>query len=175
MSRSPGPASFTLIPSIERLPALMSSRPAIIRSRVDLPQPEGPTITMNSLSRTVKETSSIAFFGSWPRPSAAYTFDMCCKLSSAIKEILFDDCDPASEVRFARRYNILVLMRDNTGTEHYIMQVHLMADGRGQLRRCLQQGLLVFQPEDRLGIVPVQDRPKSSVASYFAIVFDSVI
>jgi hypothetical protein len=31
-------------------PSLMVSRPAIMRSRVDLPQPDGPTKTMNSPS-----------------------------------------------------------------------------------------------------------------------------
>ena len=33
-------------------PAVMLSRPAIIASSVDLPQPEGPTRTMNSPSAT---------------------------------------------------------------------------------------------------------------------------
>src|SRR6218665_4136079 len=36
---------------MERLPPVISSRPAIIRSAVDLPQPDGPTSTMNSWSR----------------------------------------------------------------------------------------------------------------------------
>jgi hypothetical protein len=31
-------------------PLVISSRPATMRSRVDLPQPDGPTITMNSRS-----------------------------------------------------------------------------------------------------------------------------
>ena len=42
-------------------PALVTfSSPAIIRSSVDLPQPDGPTSTMNSPSATVSETSSTA-------------------------------------------------------------------------------------------------------------------
>jgi hypothetical protein len=32
-------------------PPLISSSPATMRSKVDLPQPEGPTMTMNSPSR----------------------------------------------------------------------------------------------------------------------------
>ncbi|MDT4879433.1 hypothetical protein D3C80_1955100 [compost metagenome] len=45
-----GGSSLTRWPSISRSPELMSSRPAISRSRVDLPQPEGPTKTTNSPS-----------------------------------------------------------------------------------------------------------------------------
>ncbi len=38
-------------------PLLMSSRPAIRRSSVDLPQPDGPTKTTNSRSRRCRSTS----------------------------------------------------------------------------------------------------------------------
>ena len=41
---------FTTRPPIEISPPVMFSRPAIMRSRVDLPQPEGPTSTTNSPS-----------------------------------------------------------------------------------------------------------------------------
>src|SRR5689334_2328701 len=40
--------ALTDLPSIRTSPELMSSRPAIRRSSVDLPQPDGPTNTMNS-------------------------------------------------------------------------------------------------------------------------------
>ena len=50
MSRSLGSTSFISLPPMYSSPPEMSSRPAIIRSVVDLPQPEGPTSTMNSLS-----------------------------------------------------------------------------------------------------------------------------
>src|SRR5215472_2857991 len=50
MSRSLGLSWFTIFPFIRMSPALMSSRPAIMFSAVDLPQPEGPTNTMNSPS-----------------------------------------------------------------------------------------------------------------------------
>src|SRR5580700_2892671 len=50
--RASGGTSLTLLPSINKSPAVISSRPAIMRSKVDLPQPEGPTKTMNSRSRT---------------------------------------------------------------------------------------------------------------------------
>ena len=60
MSRWRGASSVTSRPPIEIVPALTSSSPAIIRSSVDFPQPDGPTSTMNSPSSIVSETSSIA-------------------------------------------------------------------------------------------------------------------
>ena len=51
MSRSAGSSRFTTRPSMAISPELISSSPAIIRSRVDLPQPDGPRMTMNSPSR----------------------------------------------------------------------------------------------------------------------------
>src|ERR1700733_15566880 len=50
MSRSLGGRSLTISPPIKMSPEVSSSRPAIMRSVVDLPQPEGPTSTTNSLS-----------------------------------------------------------------------------------------------------------------------------
>src|SRR4028118_2084020 len=50
MSRSRGGMSFTTAPPMETSPDDISSSPAIIRSVVDLPQPEGPTSTTNSWS-----------------------------------------------------------------------------------------------------------------------------
>ena len=56
MLRSLGSTSFTTRPPIAISPSVMVSRPAIMRSSVDLPQPEGPTITMNSPSAIVDVT-----------------------------------------------------------------------------------------------------------------------
>src|SRR5580700_5442302 len=61
MSRSFGGRSLTTSPPIEMSPALISSSPAIMRSVVDLPQPDGPTSTTNSLSgmsRLILRTTS---------------------------------------------------------------------------------------------------------------------
>src|SRR5918994_2790151 len=61
MSRSLGAMSLTTSPSIWSSPSLMSSSPAIIRSAVDFPQPEGPTRIMNSpsaISRSMSLTAS---------------------------------------------------------------------------------------------------------------------
>ena len=59
MSRSLGGTSLTTRPPIEMVPPVISSRPAIMRSAVDLPQPEGPTRTMNSWSRISRLKSSM--------------------------------------------------------------------------------------------------------------------
>src|SRR3954468_2567376 len=50
MSRSLGCTLLTTRSPIEIVPEVMFSRPASMRSRVDLPQPEGPTSTTNSPS-----------------------------------------------------------------------------------------------------------------------------
>src|SRR3954467_4854191 len=58
--RSRGALSLTRSPSMTMSPEVMSSRPTIIRSNVDLPQPEGPTRIMNSPSATSMLTSFTA-------------------------------------------------------------------------------------------------------------------
>jgi hypothetical protein len=61
MPRSAGSSSFTTSPSNSISPAVMSSSPAIRRSTVDLPQPEGPTKTTNSLSAISRLIPLITF------------------------------------------------------------------------------------------------------------------
>src|SRR5438045_2231636 len=60
MSRSLAGTSFTSRPPMVIVPAVMSSRPATMRSAVVLPQPEGPTSTMNSPSATSRSRSATA-------------------------------------------------------------------------------------------------------------------
>src|SRR5215203_1658954 len=65
MSRSFGGTSLTTSPPIMMSPSVMSSSPAIIRSVVDLPQPDGPTSTTNSLSaisRSMPRTASTSSY-----------------------------------------------------------------------------------------------------------------
>src|SRR5262249_1260980 len=65
MSRSFGGTSLTTSPPIRMSPPEMSSRPAIIRSVVDLPQPDGPTRTTNSwsaISRSMPRTASTSSY-----------------------------------------------------------------------------------------------------------------
>src|SRR5690348_14715762 len=62
MSRSFGLSWFTTFAFMRSSPSLMSSRPAIMFSAVDLPQPDGPTNTMNSpsaMSRFRSLTASV--------------------------------------------------------------------------------------------------------------------
>ena len=52
--------SFTTVPPTVIVPELIFSSPAIIRSAVDFPQPDGPTRIRNSPSSTVSDRSSTA-------------------------------------------------------------------------------------------------------------------
>ena len=59
VSRAFGGRALTTRSAIKISPPLMFSSPAIIRSRVDLPQPDGPTSTTNSPSAISTVTSWI--------------------------------------------------------------------------------------------------------------------
>src|ERR671918_1411050 len=63
MPRSAGGRSLTSSPSNISLPEVMSSRPATRRSSVDLPQPDGPTNTTNSLFLMSRSTPLITSTG----------------------------------------------------------------------------------------------------------------
>src|ERR1700716_1694097 len=65
MSRSFGGRSLTTRSPMAISPAVTSSSPATMRRVVDLPQPDGPTRTMNSLSRTWRFTSLTACTSSY--------------------------------------------------------------------------------------------------------------
>src|ERR1700712_4557095 len=56
MSRSFGWTLLTTLSPIEIVPEVIFSSPASMRSRVDLPQPEGPTSTTNSPSSIGMDT-----------------------------------------------------------------------------------------------------------------------
>src|SRR5688572_1312431 len=61
MSRPCGSTSLTRLPAMRSSPVEMSSRPATMRSAVDLPHPDGPTRTRNSPSSTSSERSCTAW------------------------------------------------------------------------------------------------------------------
>ena len=61
MSRSLGVSSLTTFPPMRRVPLVVSSSPATIRSVVVFPQPDGPTRTMNSPSATSMSMSLTAW------------------------------------------------------------------------------------------------------------------
>ena len=60
MSRSFGGTSLTTRSPMLTSPWLITSRPATIRSAVVLPQPDGPTRTMNSLSAMSRSSACTA-------------------------------------------------------------------------------------------------------------------
>ena len=60
MSRSFAGTLFMTSPSILSVPEEIDSKPAIMRSVVVLPQPDGPSRTMNSPWSMVSMTSSTA-------------------------------------------------------------------------------------------------------------------
>ena len=60
MSRSFGGTLFTTLSPIAIVPSVMLSSPAIIRSAVVFPQPDGPTSTTNSSSWMSSERSETA-------------------------------------------------------------------------------------------------------------------
>lgn len=71
--RSAGGMSFIRVSPINKSPLVMVSRPAIIRSRVDLPQPDGPTNTTNSPSWM----SRLMSFDTTTSPQAFVTLRSC--------------------------------------------------------------------------------------------------
>src|SRR3989337_748370 len=61
MSRSRGATSLTILSPMRISPPVASSRPAMVRSKVDLPQPDGPTRTTNSPSSMVRSMPESTF------------------------------------------------------------------------------------------------------------------
>ena len=70
MPRCEGSASFTFAPSMNSSPEVMSSSPAMRRSSVDFPQPDGPTKTTKSPWAMSRSTSRITIMS----PNAFPTF-----------------------------------------------------------------------------------------------------
>src|SRR3990172_4007011 len=62
MPRS-GPGLATARPSTSTRPVVGTSRPATMRSSVDLPHPDGPRMEIKSLSATARSTGSSARVG----------------------------------------------------------------------------------------------------------------
>src|SRR6218665_1020012 len=81
MSRSAARRPWMGLPSSRMSPESISSRPAMARSVVVLPQPEGPRKTTNSRSFTVRLTSRMT----WTRPKC---LSMCRSSISAMRASL---------------------------------------------------------------------------------------
>src|SRR5678815_3098620 len=92
MSRSIGGRSFTTRSPMRISPEEISSSPAIMRSVVVLPQPEGPTRTTNSRSRMCRFTSLTA----WTLRS--YHLFKPVRTTSAIRPLTFHRPGHAGDV-----------------------------------------------------------------------------
>src|SRR5690349_3752167 len=75
MPRSAGSRQVTFLPAIQTWPASMSRSPAIAFRRVDLPQPEGPSRTMNSPSWTSRSRSRRTL--RWPKETPSFLTETC--------------------------------------------------------------------------------------------------
>src|SRR5271166_6670350 len=85
MSLSFGGRSLTTRSPIWIVPPVISSSPAMERSAVDLPHPEGPTRTMNSPSLMSRLRSLMA----WTPPGYAFSTwsRMICAMGAPLSEI----------------------------------------------------------------------------------------
>src|SRR6266404_1157041 len=81
MSRSLGKRSFTTRPAILISPPVISSSPATMRKTLVLPQPEGPTNTVNSPSPISRSSGSTA------RVPSGYVFSSSTSAISATREL----------------------------------------------------------------------------------------
>src|SRR5262249_19335522 len=152
-SRSFGCKWFTTRPPMAMVPALISSRPAIMRSVVDLPQPEGPTSTTNSWSLMDRLMSLTAT--TWP-----YTL---CTLLSTISAMRLDP-QPANDVSLSeQRYDQRRNERDDRRRAHEVPfhaeLVHELSHDDGQDRRFMR-GEDERKQELVPGIEPAQDRER---------------
>src|SRR3954465_11164600 len=88
MSRSVGPMALTALPSIETVPAEIDSSPAIMRSSVDLPHPDGPTNTQSWRSGTAMLTPFTA--STPPGRSLRTSFRSTVAIGSMLSLFCFD-------------------------------------------------------------------------------------
>src|ERR1700736_3145174 len=153
MSRSFGCKWFTTRPPMAMVPPLTSSRPAIMRSVVDLPQPEGPTSTTNSRSLTSRLMSLTATTG-------PYAFCTLVRMTSAIAS----DPQPAHDVLLSEQgHDQRRNERDHRGRAHemplHAELMHELRHDHGQDRGFMRRQ---NQREQELvpGIEPAQDRER---------------
>src|SRR5450432_15357 len=96
MSRSFGATSFTTRSPIVSVPDVTASSPAIMRSVVVLPQPEGPTRTSSSPLCASKLAAAT------PTCPLAYTLRTCSSFTRAIRSLFRPDDLDRSAVVFAK-------------------------------------------------------------------------
>src|SRR6266851_1115992 len=150
MSRSFGCRWLTTRPPMAMVPPLISSRPAIMRSVVDLPQPDGPTSTTNSRSLIARLMSLTAV--TWP-----YALYRLLRTTSAmVLDLEAADHVFLPEQRDDQRRN----ERDHRGRAHemplHAELVHELRHHHGEDRRLVRgedEGEQKLVP----GIKPAQD------------------
>src|SRR2546423_856429 len=112
-SRERGGRSVTSRSPIEIVPPLASSRPAITRRSVDLPQPEGPTSTRNSPLPMVKDTSSTAV------TLPAKTLLTLSRTISATRTIVESIPHPSPESNGIDHYQFCLYSRLHDGSDRH--------------------------------------------------------
>src|SRR5215813_9122024 len=100
MSRSLGGRSLTTRSPMEISPDVISSKPATMRRVVVLPQPDGPTNTMNSLSRMVRLTSLTACTSSYFLFRSFRTTCAMARLSCWVSALALDGPGESGHVVF---------------------------------------------------------------------------
>src|SRR3984893_6626698 len=101
MSRSIGGSSLTIVSPMSTWPEVMDSSPATMRSVVVLPQPDGPTSTMNSLSRISR-----------------FTFLTTCTSSNFLLRLRIRTCAMASSLDGAGEAGDVVLDEEGIDYRH---------------------------------------------------------
>src|SRR5919199_1285520 len=97
MSRLFGERSLTMRSPIRTCPSVISSSPPTMRSAVVLPQPEGPTSTMNSSSAISRLNLSTA------RVPSLNTLETPSNITSAICSLLHRATDQTAHERALRQ------------------------------------------------------------------------
>src|SRR5581483_11720878 len=109
MSRARGGRSVTSRSPIEIVPAVTSSRHAIMRRSVDLPQPDGPTSTRNSPLPIVSDTPSTAV------TPPEKTLLMLSRTISATRTIAESIPHPASKINGIDHFGGSLYSRNHDG------------------------------------------------------------
>src|SRR3984893_15511333 len=158
MSRSRGGTSLTTSPPIQISPSLISSRPAIMRSVVDFPQPDGPTSTTNSRSLMSRLMSLTATTGPYALCTLVRTTSAIASDPQAAHDVLL------SEQGHDQRRN----ERDDGGRAHEVpLHAELMHElrhhhgqDRGFMRRQNQR-----EQELVPGMEPAQHRERGEAGN----------
>src|SRR5690606_3504568 len=155
MSRSLGAFSLTRSPPMRSSPSVMSSRPAIMLSVVDFPQPDGPTRMMNSPSAISKFASSTPTVPSgyrvvmWSRTMSATFSALHCAGGQAGDDAPLEEQDEDDDGNREQHRGC----RDRTGRLGELAGAREVRDGHGGRLRTLGGG----QRDREQEVVPAED------------------